>query len=41
MFLDSNLEDFGGLIRDHKGSFLHGFFEKISRPCTLHVEILG
>jgi ribonuclease HI len=41
VFLDSNLGGFGGLIRDHTGSFLHGFFGKISRPCILHVEILG
>jgi len=41
VFLDSNLGAFGDLIRDHTSSFLHGFFEKISRPCILHVEILG
>ena len=41
VFLNSNLRGFRGLIRDHTGSFLHGFFGKISRACILHVEILG
>jgi len=41
VFLGSNLGGFGGLIRDHIGSFLYGFFEKISRPCILHDEILS
>nr|ABN09044.1 Ribonuclease H [Medicago truncatula] len=41
VFLDSNLGSFGGLIRDHTSSFLHGFFGKNSRPCILHVEISG
>jgi hypothetical protein len=30
VFLNSNLGDFCGLIRDHTCSFLHGFFGKIS-----------
>jgi len=41
VFLDSNLGGFGGLIRDHTCSFLHGFFWKISRPCILHAKISG
>jgi ribonuclease HI len=41
VFLDSNLGGFGGLIRDHTGSFLYDFFGKISRPCIVHAEILG
>jgi len=41
VFIDSILRGFGGLIREHTGSFVHGFFEKIYRPCILHVEISG
>jgi len=36
-----NLGGFGGLIRNHTGYFLHCFFEKISRPCIIHAELLS
>jgi len=41
MFLESNLDAFGGLICDCTRSFLHEFLGNISRPCILHAEILG
>jgi hypothetical protein len=41
MFIESILDGFSSLICHHSWSFLHGFLGNISRPCILHVEILG
>lgn len=41
MFFQSNLGDFGCLIRDDTMSFLHGFLGNNSRPFIQHADILS
>ena len=36
VFTNLGLTGFGGLIRDHEGSFLRGFYGNIDPPCILH-----
>jgi len=41
VFTTLGLTGFGGLIRDHEGSFLHGFYSNIDPSCILHAEIFA
>jgi len=40
VFTDSSLTGFGGLIRDHRGSFLYDFYGSIDPSCITHAEVL-